>query len=369
MSATFNPARLLLARQSLGWTKTKLATEVQITARRLADYENRGERPPPETLALLAQALRVDESFFGAPEIAIPSNVSFRSLSTMTAGVRDMAIAASQMTIEVSKWINRAFELQQPSLPTDLAGADPVLAASVLRQAWGLGVQPAPNLVHLAEVMGVRVFALAVSARSLDAFSFWDGDTPYILINSRGTAERRRWDVAHELGHLVLHAGAHHLPSDRGREDEADQFASALLLPAEGIRRDAVQVRTLADIREHKLRWRVSAVSMIRTFYKMGYLTEWEYRNLAIEASKAKLRRFEDDIPAETSPALTMVLSELKTRKLGPKSIAAELCLRPVDVRNMFHSLVQVLIDVSDDDPATAKSHLDLARAQLRIVR
>ncbi len=358
---SFNPARLTLARHSVGWTKSRLADEVGITPRRLADYENRGDTPPPDTSQMLATALKVDEEFFHCPEPPVPENPSFRSLRSMSAGVRDMALASASMTIEVSNWISRRFDLEPVSLPPDLAGTDPTLAADVLRQQWALGLQPAPNLIHLAELMGVRVFALAVRARALDAFSFWDGDTPYIFVNARGTAERRRWDMAHEIGHLLMHAGSHHLPSDRGREDEADAFAAALLLPAEGLRRNPVRVRDLDQIRAYKLHWKVSAVALIRTLNRMDYLTDWEYRNLAIEASKANLRREEDDIPAETSPVLSSVLRELRLRGLGPRHIASELHLRPGDVRNMFHSLAPVAIDGDEHGPVERRvQHLRL---------
>lgn len=360
---SFNPARLVLARESLGLTKTQLAADVQITARRLADYENRGECPPPETLAVLARALKTSESFFFAREPAQPSNPSFRSLRSMPASVRDMAMAAASMTIDVAAWIEARLELARPNVPTDLGGIDPAAAAGALREQWGLGLQPAPNLVHLAELMGVRVFALAVKHRTLDAFSFWSGDTPFILINARGTAERRRWDVAHELGHLLLHAGGHHLPNDRGREDEADQFASALLLPAEGIRRDAVRPMHLDEIRTYKLRWKVSAISLIRRLHQLGYLTQWQYRNLVVEASKANLRRSEDDILREASPSLGLVLKELRTRRMGPSTIADQLHLRPADVRNMFHGLAPV--DLGGDEGGV---ELGTASRSLRVV-
>lgn len=362
---TFNPSRLTLARESLGWTKAKLADKAGISARRLSDYENRGHVPPPATATSLATALKVDEAYFHRGEIHEPTSLSFRSLRSMPAGVRDMAIASATMTAEVAAWINGRLELQPVALPTDLIGADPNAAADVIRARWGLGLQPAPNLVHLCELMGVRVFALAVQHRALDAFSFWDGEHPYILINARGTAERRRWDVAHELGHLVLHAGGHHLPTDRGREDEADLFASELLMPAEGIRRDAITVSDLGDVRSYKLFWKVSAISLIRRLHRLGYLSDWQYRNVAIDASKAKLRRFEDDIPAETSPTLTAVLSELRTRGLGPRTIAQDLDLRSVDVRNMFHSLAPVELDGGGSGSGGTRE----TRPQLRVVR
>jgi len=360
---SFNSARLAMARQSLGWTKTRLAAEVDITPRRLADYENRGDSPPTGTLADLARVLKVPEAFFFGPDVKQPANVSFRSLRAMSAGVRDAAIAAAQMTVEVSDWIGGHFELGTPTLPTDLAGIEPAIAAGVLRERWGLGLQPAPNLVQLAELLGVRVFALSVNARTLDAFSFWERDRAFILLNARGTAERRRWDVAHELGHLLMHGGSHHLPVDRGREDEADEFAGALLLPEEGIRRDAVRPTRLDEFRQYKLRWKVSAIALIRRMHHLGYLTDWQYRNLAVEASKANLRRVEDDIPVELSPVLSMVLSELRTRRLGPRSIADDLHLRPSDVRSMFHSLAPVdLGGGAEASPRTGDGKLRLIK-------
>ncbi|CAN5720347.1 hypothetical protein BH24ACT5_BH24ACT5_23430 [soil metagenome] len=269
------------------------------------------------------------------------------------------------MTVEVASWIAERFQLEQPGLPDDLAGAEPTIAAAALRERWSLGLNPAPNLIQLAELMGVRVFALAVNARTLDAFSFWADDTPYVLLNARGTAERRRWDIAHELGHLLMHAGFHHVPSDRGREDEADAFAAALLLPAEGIRRDAIRPTRLDEFRTYKLRWKVSALALIRRMHQLGYLTEWQYRNLAIEASKANLRRAEDDIAAEQSPVLGSVLSELRQRRLGPRTIANDLSLRLGDVRAMFRSLAPIDIGC---DGASSDDHSRSLRATLRLV-
>lgn len=42
-------------------------------------------------------------------------------------------------------------------------------------------------------------------ADEIDAFSLWRDDRPYIFLNTSKSAERSRFDAAHELGHLVLH--------------------------------------------------------------------------------------------------------------------------------------------------------------------
>ena len=61
-------------------------------------------------------------------------------------------------------------------------------------------------------------------------FSHWQGDVPFIFLNTTKTAERSRMDAAHELGHLVLHAHTGG-GSTKPHEDEAQAFAAAFLMP------------------------------------------------------------------------------------------------------------------------------------------
>ena len=40
----------------------------------------------------------------------------------------------------------------------------------------------------------------------IDAFSFWNGNRPFIFMASdKESVARHRYDLAHELGHLILH--------------------------------------------------------------------------------------------------------------------------------------------------------------------
>ena len=54
---------------------------------------------------------------------------------------------------------------------------------------------------------------------------------PIVVLNSQQPADRQRYSLAHEIGHLVMHR----LPSAL-MEDEANTFASALLMPTVDIR-------------------------------------------------------------------------------------------------------------------------------------
>jgi Zn-dependent peptidase ImmA (M78 family) len=71
---------------------------------------------------------------------------------------------------------------------------------------WGLGTGPRPNLLQLCESRGIRVFALAPFADAVEAYSIWRNDIPYVFLARRKAPERLRFDLAHELGHLVLHS-------------------------------------------------------------------------------------------------------------------------------------------------------------------
>ncbi len=104
--APFNPARLDLARRRRGLTKTRLAQRAGISTRLLTAYE-RGDRPPTEsTVQKLADAVGFPLAFLAGDDLEEPSldGVSFRSLSSMTAGQRDQAVGAAAIALALDDW-------------------------------------------------------------------------------------------------------------------------------------------------------------------------------------------------------------------------------------------------------------------------
>jgi Zn-dependent peptidase ImmA (M78 family) len=122
---------------------------------------------------------------------------------------------------------------------------NPESAAEYVRDRWALGQQPIKNMIHLLESKGVRVFSIAVEAREVDAFSTWKGGVPFIFLNSYKSAERSRFDAAHELGHLILHR--HGEPQGRQAEIDANRFAAAFLMPKAGVLANAPKFVTLPE--------------------------------------------------------------------------------------------------------------------------
>ena len=237
MNNTLNPNRLKLARERRALTLKSLSELTGITTRMLSNYENgHHSKPTEDTISKLALALSFPKQFFYEDDIEDldASIVSFRALSKMKAAEKASAISAGRLAMLFNGWLNDNFSLPKANL-LNLRDLSPSAAAAAIRQHWGLGELSIRNVIHLLEANGVRVFALAEQNMSVDAFSFWKNDVPFVFLNTMKSAERSRFDAAHELGHLLLHNHGE-TPTGREAEKEADQFASAFLMPEGSVR-------------------------------------------------------------------------------------------------------------------------------------
>ena len=355
MADSFTPSRLSLARSRRGWSKSRLSAEAGVSVKSITSYENGASAPSDATLKRLASALKFPTNFFagGDVEPVAADAASFRALSRMTASQRDSALGAGTLAFMFDEWIEARFSRPLPDIPA-LEGLDAESAADVVRSEWGLGLKPISNLLHLLELHGVRVFSLDEEAREVDAFSFWRNGFPYVLLNTAKSAEHARFDCAHELGHLVLHRGG-----DRGKEAEreANQFASAFLMPRASVLASGLRNPPLRVIVARKREWKVSAVALIYRLNNVGLLTEWQYRSLYIEASKRGYRTNEPAPEArETSQVLEKVFDHLRRDGVRRRELAAELKIQIADLDRLLHGLILL----PADEERTAR--LDLGR-------
>ncbi|MGQ7298036.1 ImmA/IrrE family metallo-endopeptidase [Quadrisphaera sp. KR29] len=245
-------------------------------------------------------------------------------MSKMTAGTRDTALASGRVSMLIGEWIEARYNLPRCDVPT-LGKFAPQQAADVLRQRWDLGFGPIKNMLHLMEAKGVRVFSLPMECQTVDAYSLYWKSTPVVVLTPGKTAERRRFDLAHELGHLVLHA---ELESFQGQqaENEANAFAAAFLMPREGLLARPLRSATFDVLLREKARWQVSAMALAHRLHELKFFSDWEYRSACIELSRQGYRRSEPGgIPHETSLMLGKVLLALRRKKIYPGAIADEI--------------------------------------------
>lgn len=338
----FTPSQLTLARQRRGMTIAALARKLNVTSRTVTRWESCESQPSEQVLADLSTELAFPRSFFAAPDVEdLPVGaVSFRALSKTTAGMRHSAVSVGRLAVNVASWIDGNFRLPSPNIPS-LTGYEPELAAAAVRERWGLGTEPIGNLVHLLEANGVRVFSLAPDLSSVDAFSFYSQGRPFALVNTTKTGERQRFDLAHELGHLVMH-GEHQVTSSREAEQQAQKFSGAFLMPREDVMSRPLWHADVEHIVRAKRRWKVAAMALTHRLRELDMLTEWGYRDACVLLSQAGFRKAEprNPIVPESSQVLGKIFRSLRERGVTGRGMAAELHLTEAELQRHVFGLV-----------------------------
>lgn len=340
----FNPDRLSLARRRRGFTKKSLAESLNVDQKTILRYESGLVVPPQDVLSRLSHVLGFPEEFFFGPDFDEPmaEGASFRGFATMPARDRDSALAAGAFAFMLDDWITARFHVPQPALP-EVEFASPETAALYLRQQWGLGVRPIQSVVHLLEAKGVRTFSLVENTRAVDAFSVWRRSMPYVFLNTEKSAERSRFDGAHELGHLVMHkhGGPH---QGQSAEEQANQFASAFLMPEDDVRAVLPRVNSLNQMIEAKKRWRVSVAALNYRLHKLRITTDWQYRQFAIQISERGFHKKEPyGIAREKSAVWQKLLDHLRTSKITKNSIASDLAIPVSEIESLLFGLANML--------------------------
>ncbi|MEU2964280.1 ImmA/IrrE family metallo-endopeptidase [Streptomyces ardesiacus] len=360
-------SRIAIARKRRGLTLADLSERVGVSLQSLSNYETGRTEPTDETLAKMAAALDFPASFFQKREVEIiPLDaVSFRARSKLAAAPRDAALAASTLALELNEWIESRYKLPEAQLPT-LGRLDPESAADVLRARWGLGDAPISNMVHLVESRGVRVFSLPPEFSDVDAFSFWRNGTPFIFLSTLKSPERGRFDVAHELGHLVLHGeekGLHGPPAEK----EANAFASAFLMPQDSVKSAVAASPMPSQIIAAKGIWKVAAMALAYRLHDLGMLSDWHYRKACVELSKRGYRTTEHrGMPTrEKSQLLEKVFSMAHGRGISTRQVADELDVSAQELSSWIFGLV---VTVRAGSGRTAPP-MKASRPRLSVVR
>jgi Zn-dependent peptidase ImmA (M78 family) len=199
-------------------------------------------------------------------------------------------------------------------------------------------------MVHLLEANGVRVFSLATDCANVDAYSLRYRGQPFVILNTLKSGERGRFDAAHELGHLVLHADDR-LAHGPEAEEQANRFASAFLMPRAGMLAQNLYDATPDRILHAKQRWKVSAIALTYRAHDMGLLSEWKYKATCKRLAQLGYRRNEPNgIARETSQLLGKVFSSLR-QGVSKIYLADELCLTSDELNLHVFGLVPVVLD------------------------
>lgn len=315
----FNGARLKSARKYRGKTIVELANDVGVSKQAISQYENGTIYPVFETLMKIINTLKFPrEYFYEKDSISIGlGNTYFRASSKLTKKEEGIQNEKSTLIGKIFSILNEYIEFPKLNLPS----IDPELPieeiAMKVREYWDIGDEPIQDVIYILEKNGIRITSTNTNTENVDAFSQRqdiNGETNYIIVlgNDKGSATRRQFSVAHELGHIIMHDAFLELDclsneEQREIENQAHEFASAFLLPRKTFTRDISVYPTNLDYYiQLKKKWKVSISAMLVRANNLGILAYSSYQTLMRKVSKMGWRKNEplDDTLIISQPTL-----------------------------------------------------------------
>ena len=322
MENRFNGERLKKARIYRGLTVADLAKQAGCQRQTLSMYELARSQPTDKSIVdRLSKILNFPVNYFYEHSSAnISGTVYFRSLLTTNKKYRNEQIVKMDFLSQIYSMLQEYIEFPTYQVLKLADECSPENAASLLRDAWGLGQGPINNLVSVVEQHGIIVTTFSTNTDDVDAFSQYveTADTATFLIaysNNKTSAARIHFDIAHELGHICLHEWSEDIEEltkeeFKRKENEANEFAAAFLLPEKTFRKDAESgPQTLMFYKQLKRKWKVSIAAMIRRSERLGIISKEEYQALIRTMQRRGLRKEEplDDVLITASPALLKI--------------------------------------------------------------
>lgn len=368
-----NGDMLLLARKRRRKTQKDLAEEAGVAQAAISRIENgTKDALSIEEVQAIARNLGFPVSFFYEQEPLYRKPMSihgaaFRKKASVSVKDQDAIIALANHYVLHLRHLLEAVDLEphykllqfeivsEKSSVSENADAvsSPEEAAEKVRASWQLGNGPLIGLVNYIEATGVIVIEGDFGEADIDGVTLRPaGMKPVILLNQSRSADRKRFSLAHEYGHVIMHAFPY-----EAMEQEANRFASELLMPKAGILPDLKRGVTIPQLGRLKEKWRVSMASLIYRAKTLGAITDYQASSLYRQMNFHGIRKSEPfEFPHEP-PQLPTQLIDIHLSELGYELL--ELSEGMKTLPNEFASM-HGLKPPEDGDLASSKPKLKL---------
>ncbi|HZZ86337.1 MAG TPA: XRE family transcriptional regulator [Anaeromyxobacteraceae bacterium] len=332
------PDRLRQARARAGLTLQALSERLAaqgcvLTRAALSKYELGKSLPRQSTLLAIARALAIPPSYLFQPETVQIRWLAFRKHARLSKARQEQVraeiadVVARQVVLE---------ELRHPGVPRSFpraerasSPADAERAAEAVRRTWKLGEAAIESVVRTLEDHAGVVACPAGQVPDFDGMAGWANERHAVLVSRRDASlDRRRYNFAHELGHLVMNwPGA----TEKQQEEFAHRFAAAFLVPAVVARRELGGSRRTLGTQELGLlkeKYGLSMQAWVRRALDLEIVGRSTYERLCVDFSRRGWRK-EEPVRFEGNEE-PMRLKLLATRALAEGIItparAEELC-------------------------------------------
>lgn len=299
MSLQINGKRLKEARLFNHLTMSALADQIGVSKQAISKYEHNKIEISSAVFQKIVQVLNFPLYFFTDFE-KVPyqdDGTFYRSRLTATQSEKQ----PSKTYKKAAAYLRDYFEnyIDFPELDTKLELEEsPENAANELRRIWNLDDQPISDIVDLMERHGLIIVNVDFNSNKIDARSGYVeiGEKQYYIVLVNGKKQnffRDQFTLAHELGHYAMHAKLYYPQEDllgqdyRTIENEANQFASAFLMPKESFESDLtkngfINIDTFINL---KSKWNVSIATMVHRAHDLQLIDDKEYIKLQKQIS------------------------------------------------------------------------------------
>lgn len=294
-----------------------------ISRQSLSLYANEENIPPYENVVKIAKTLNFPVEYFLTEDkcITVTTNTYFRSQATakkreQNAQKKKLEYVAKMYEIlseyvdfpkvssTLSQGIYADFDVNVNEDDEEMQKDIEKLTLS-LREKWGLGLDPIQNMQYLLESKGIVVTGFYNIDDKIDAFSqkvfMKDSKLIYIIALALGKKpkERLRFDMAHELGHIILHnwdESTEDLSRDEFNiiERQANIFASSFMLPKESFGEMVRPYATNIEFyRALKKKWGVSMQAMMYRARQLEIISGNQFQYMMRQVSQRGWRKHE----------------------------------------------------------------------------
>jgi len=243
--------RIKAARILAGLSQEDLGKKLGVTKMAISKYETGAVTPNSTVLIALSKALEIKvEYFFRSTRVKL-TKPSYRCRKALAKKEETKILSKTAewleryLMVEHLTGAEKLLDLPKPEQCIVKTVGDIEKIARRIRKEWNLGSDPIENVMDILEHHGIKV-GMVDAPDTFDALTLWYNEKcPVIMVNKHFPGYRQRYNLAHELGHLILKT-----ESDIGDETAAHRFAGAFLVPEDMAVLELGPQRKVLDFRE-----------------------------------------------------------------------------------------------------------------------
>jgi Zn-dependent peptidase ImmA (M78 family)/transcriptional regulator with XRE-family HTH domain len=354
--------RIKEAREIRGFSQTTLSELVGVQRQSVSAFEKNLIKPSAETLFKIAVTTQFPNSFFlndrprGDGKRTTP--ISFRKLESSTKTARLQAEQYENLFADIYYYLKHYIDFFKPNIPflgtidyRTIKDAEIEELATKVRRSWGLGDGPIQHMTRLLENNGILIAPVKLSM-TMDAFSTWHHDQPIIMLSDANkSCPRRRFNEAHELGHLILHSAVEEEDFAKAEkrkelERQANYFAGAFLFPSKSVSNEFFSC-SIPALKKLKERWKLSIAAIAMRLYNLHAISKNQHKYIMIQlGSNRKKEPLDDTIPMENPTMVKKAFDILVEEKVLSIHRVIEDMLMPDSI---FSMLTTVELPPRDD--------------------